>query len=38
MLSCVTKRIKYLEVNVIKEEKDMHPGNCKTLMWDTEDD
>ena len=37
-LSSHKKRIKYLGVNLPKEEKDLYPGNYKTLMKKIEED
>ena len=33
-----TKRIKYLEINLPKEAKDLNAETCKTLMKDIKDD
>ena len=34
----ISKRVKYLGMNLIKEVKYMHTENCKTLMKETRDD
>ena len=34
----ISKRVKYLGINLIKEVKDMHTENCKTPMKETRDD
>ena len=36
-LTTATKRIKYLEVNLPKEAKDLYSKNCKMLMKEIED-
>ena len=33
-----SKRIKYLEINLTKETKDLYSENCKMLMKEIEDD
>ena len=33
-----TKRIKYLGINLLKETKELHTKNCKTLMKEIKDD
>ena len=37
-LTIASKRIKYLRINLTKEVKNLHSGNYKTLMKETEDD
>ena len=37
-LTVVPKTIRYLGINLIKEEKDLYSGNYKTLMKEIEED
>ena len=38
LFTITSKRIKYLEVNLPKETKDLYSENCKTLMTEIKDD
>jgi len=38
LFTTATKRIKYLEINLPKEAKDLNAETCKTLMKDIKDD
>ena len=38
LFTITSKRIKYLEVNLPKETKDLYSENCKTLMKEIQDD
>ena len=38
LLTTASKRIKYLEINLTKEMKDLHSENCKTLLNEIKED